>query len=299
MVVAAVGYGPVGDLDGPLYEIRFLAGRGEPVSIAYPFIGLCLDKVRAILPIGNFACTHFHRAIGMTHFNFSVAFLCGLLALPLASTKPAHSQQDTSALEAIVRSRICPADKTRYDELTYRGSNCATRCTRPELNGTPDCGGDGGLVGYDFQCQQAVDEKNRVIRAYNQFISACSSKAPQQTDRAPQKKPSPWADRAKEMERKAGGAEQINRDNAKSANKQAKQDAENLRREREQLEEDLRRQRERQEQIAREEEANRIPFGWVQCPCPADDMFLIAQGRAKLIHGILYHPRDVGPCGGS
>jgi hypothetical protein len=61
------------------------------------------------------------------------------------------------------------------------------------------------------------------------------------------------------------------------------------------MEEDKRR---RETERRREEEANRIPSGWVKCPCPADDMYLIAQGRAKLINGVLYHPRDVGPCGG-
>jgi hypothetical protein len=61
------------------------------------------------------------------------------------------------------------------------------------------------------------------------------------------------------------------------------------------MEEDKRR---REAKRRREEEANRIPSGWVKCPCPADDMYLIAQGRAKLINGVLYHPQDVGPCGG-
>ena len=53
----------------------------------------------------------------------------------------------------------------------------------------------------------------------------------------------------------------------------------------------------RRAQAAREE-AEQIPPGWIRCPCPDQDMFLVAQGRAKLIRGVLYHPRDVGPCGG-
>jgi hypothetical protein len=59
-----------------------------------------------------------------------------------------------------------------------------------------------------------------------------------------------------------------------------------------------RREEERRRREKEEEEANRIPAGWVRCPCPADDMYLLNSGRAKLINGVLYHPRDVGPCGG-
>ncbi len=67
--------------------------------------------------------------------------------------------------------------------------------------------------------------------------------------------------------------------------------------------EKLRRQAEaerRQAEAARRERENYIPAGWIRCPCPnpEDDMYLIPLGRAKLVNGVLYHPRDVGPCGG-
>jgi hypothetical protein len=68
---------------------------------------------------------------------------------------------------------------------------------------------------------------------------------------------------------------------------------------------EVERQREAREEKAkeearrrREEEANFIPPGWIRCPCPEEDMYLVASGRAKLVNGVLYHPRDVGPCGG-
>lgn len=60
------------------------------------------------------------------------------------------------------------------------------------------------------------------------------------------------------------------------------------------------RQKREQEAAAAAQRArdNYIPPGWASCSCPADHMHLIGQGRAKLVNGVLYHPRDVGPCGG-
>lgn len=51
-----------------------------------------------------------------------------------------------------------------------------------------------------------------------------------------------------------------------------------------------------QAEAEREARENYIPPGWSQCSCPPDHMHLIAEGRAKMVHGILYHPGNVGPC---
>lgn len=201
----------------------------------------------------------------MRHFHASIAVLFGLFALHLAYVERAGAQ-DVAALEAVIRSRICPAEKATYAELTFRGYGCRTLCTKPALNGTPDCGGDGGLVGYEFQCQQEVNEKNKTIRAYNQFIRSCSE-AKEPSAKATEKSSS-WAKRAQEMKAKAEGADARNQQNAKAANQRAGEPDEKTKQRRLELEEELSRQRERQDQIAREEAARRPPSALPNPPDP-------------------------------
>jgi hypothetical protein len=51
-----------------------------------------------------------------------------------------------------------------------------------------------------------------------------------------------------------------------------------------------------QAENARRERENYVPPGWAACSCPADHMYEVASGRAKLVNGVLYHGRDVGSC---
>jgi hypothetical protein len=91
------------------------------------------------------------------------------------------SAQDLSALQNDVRSKVCPADRTTYHDLTPQKS-CKTICLDPKLNGG-DCGvdrfGARRLVGYAPPgCEKEVERQNKIIRAHRKFIEEkCNSHA--------------------------------------------------------------------------------------------------------------------------
>lgn len=211
------------------------------------------------------------RALSQT-----AAIICGVwLGSGAASLVVA---QDIGSLEAAMIGHVCPADRTKYTELTPRDAGCKTVCLDPRNNGG-DCGGEGKLVGYEIQCAQQVREKNEVIRAYNRFVESCSRSQPAQstknstpTSKPTAEKPSPdskasgqtdksgsggkpsWAERAREMEQKSAGADEANKKNASSASQKARQVDRELVDERARLAEQERINNERRRQIELEEQ---------------------------------------------
>ena len=97
--------------------------------------------------------------------------------LPFAVWPSQAIAQDTSSMETAMRGRVCPADRAKYVELTFKGYGCKTTCADPTRNGEADCGG-GVVVGYEFQCQKEVKQKNEIIRAYNSFVESCNRSRP-------------------------------------------------------------------------------------------------------------------------
>lgn len=204
-------------------------------------------------------------------------------------------------METILRSRICSADMTLHDEIKYRDYGCKTICVDHRLNGG-DCGGPGRLVGYERQCVNEVDIKNKTIRAYNSFVRFCSRGQRQTT--TPNRSSSPAPDRRQSPSSQGASrptnsaldrALQRQKDQAKDADKtheKNKSNAENFARAAKEEKTELDDIRERQEEVRRNQErirrqieAEYIPPGWNKCSCPHQHFAI-----GKVVHGVRYHP---------
>lgn len=132
-----------------------------------------------------------------------------LLTLALGSNQAAAQSPSAQELDAIVSSRICPANPTRYKRVTYEaGCGPGYYAVSPKM----------------LACTKEIDGINRRLNAYNTFIGQCTREkkaAPTES-----KNKGGWAQRLKQAESRNQSRNQVDEQSVQELNSQVKRSQE-------------------------------------------------------------------------
>jgi hypothetical protein len=153
----------------------------------------------------------------------------GLIAIGVVTLVCGSQAETPEQLRRIMQSNICKADYTTIDPPTCEPSckgnpswtSCMNACFDSQKE-TREVVGEWNT--WVKKCQQKPAAQPSTTPNANRSISRSESSSPDATKKKPEGSASPWAEKARKMEHKAAGAEDVNKQNAASTSQRARED---------------------------------------------------------------------------